>query len=587
MKSSRVDTPAHPTTGCAPVPAARPSWFAFGLAGLFAAALLLVLPRTVWAQGAVEASGSMRVAAIEVRLVGIDASTEAARKLEADVRRAFGIFPGRRYGGVEVDLALARLRGSGLVAGADAQFQYGADDGVRIVLLVDAQPRVAPPPRWSDALVLLDEERRLLKIRLGLKGAAAVSRDQWFGNGATLTQYNPRGVYQGDEGPNGVLDLAPSVGLAGALPLADGPRAPYLYASVLYLGAGSVGQDNNRSDTRFTGQWEEAFVGVATSGVTEAGSPWSANLSYGTQPYCIGNGMLLCQIASSGGDRAADFAWPRWSGERFLKAQFRLDHTLFEAFRFTPNDFPSTNTTLAGVNVDHDNRRGLSLGVTALKALDGELKYFFPDGRSQTRDGLRVWHLRGAWWPASGGLIGKAEFAQQTHDAFDMRAHGLAVEGGWLFAGTRGAPSLTYRYSRTTGDDPTTPRYERWDLLYSGGDINTWVQGQLMKNVHYNSNVAVQRVLGRFAPDPQWRLTGALSTYRADQLNNIGGVISTLADRSLGSELLFAAEYFASRNVYWRFTAASLWPGSGVRGTLPDPVAKPWLVAIAQFNVSY
>ena len=33
-----------------------------------------------------------------------------------------------------------------------------------------------------------------------------------------VTQFNPRGRFTGDRGPNVILDLAPSIGLAGALP---------------------------------------------------------------------------------------------------------------------------------------------------------------------------------------------------------------------------------------------------------------------------------------------------------------------------------------------------------------------------------
>jgi hypothetical protein len=78
-----------------------------------------------------------------------------------------------------------------------------------------------------------------------------------------------------------------------------------------------------------------------------------------------------------------------------------------------------------------------------------------------------------------------------------------------------------------------------------------------------------------------------VSTFRADTLNNIGGVISTLAGHDLGDELLLVAENFASSQVYWRFTVASLWPGPGVTGTLPEKVAKPWLVGIIQFNLAF
>ncbi len=536
-----------------------------------------------------DASGRFRIGSVDVRMAPDLADTEAGRKLEADVRRAIGAFPGRQVEAIEIDRALSALRASGRVERAEARLNF-ADDG-SVVLVVDVVPSAlrAAEPTWSDALKLVDDGRRLLKVRVGLKGATAVSANQWLGNGATLTQFNPRGRYGSDDGPNAVLDLVPSLGLAGALPLMPGPRSPYLYGSVLYLGTLTVGQDNNRSDTRHTGQWEEAFAGIVDSGVTASGLAWRANLSWGRQPYCIGNGMLVCQIASSGGDRGADFAWPRWTGSEFLKAQFRLNQTLFEGFRFEPNDFPSTNTRLAGVNVDHDDGQRFSAGFTWLEAQKGELKYFRPDGSSFQREGLRVWHLRGGVRAPAGtdAPFAKAEYALQTHRDADMRAVGWSAEAGWQFGSLPWRPSLSLRSSATTGDDPTTPRYERWDLLYSGNDIDTWVQGQLMKNIHYNSNVKVQRVLARAVPDPLWRLTGAVSSYRADTLNNFGGVISTLAGPDLGRELLLVAEHFASRQVYWRFTAAALWPGTGVTGTLPAPASKPWLVGIVQFNLAY
>lgn len=456
--------------------------------------------------------------------------------------------------------------------------------------LAAGEPAATPPsPSLSDRLTLHRSDQHFLKTRVGLKGALALSSEQWFGNGATLTEFNPRGTYDGGRGPNGVLDLAPSLGSAAATAIGAGQEPAWLYASALYLGGSSVGQDNNRNDARWASGWEEAYVGIVDGGVTERGSLWRANLSYGRQPYCIGNGMLICQIAASGGDRAADFAWPRWSAHRFLKAQFRINDTLIEGFRFDPNDAPSTNTTLAGVNIEQTFGANAQLGATWMEALEGELRYFRPDGSFFLRDGLRVWQLRGQWQPAPGGAGAyvKGEYARQSHTEEDMRAIGWSAEIGYRFAAHPWQPSLSYRRSETSGDDPDTPRYERWDLLYSGGDIDSWVQGQLMKNIHYNSNVEVDRLLARASPAPKWRLTAAASRFRADTLNNFGGVISTLADRELGHELLFVGEHFLSRQIYLRFTAAALWPGAGVRDTLPDPIRKPWLVAIAQFNMAF
>ena len=64
-----------------------------------------------------------------------------------------------------------------------------------------------------------------------------------------------------------------------------------------------------------------------------------------------------------------------WSGDNFLKAQLHVNQILFEAFRFEPNDFPTTETRLAGVNVDRHHANGLTLGLTWLTAERGELGY--------------------------------------------------------------------------------------------------------------------------------------------------------------------------------------------------------------------
>lgn len=108
-----------------------------------------------------------------------------------------------------------------------------------------------------------------------------------------------------------------------------------------------------------------------------------------------------------------------------------------------------------------------------------------------------------------------------------------------------------------------------------------------MKNIQYNSNVRMQRVLGRLSFSPRWRFTVSFSDFTANQTNNVGGVIAVLAGKDLGRELLTVSEYTLSRHLYVRVTQGALWPGRGVRGTLPAPVASPWLVGVATLNLQY
>ena len=125
-----------------------------------------------------------------------------------------------------------------------------------------------------------------------------------------------------------------------------------------------------RPDAKFAGGWEEAYAGIVGGGATAAGTSWQYNVSYGLQSYCIAGGMLLCQIASSSGERAGDFTWPRWSGRNFLKAQFRLNNTTVDGFHFEPNDYPNSHTRIAGVNLQHDRGYGTAFGFTWLTVLE-------------------------------------------------------------------------------------------------------------------------------------------------------------------------------------------------------------------------
>ena len=70
--------------------------------------------------------------------------------------------------------------------------------------------------------------------------------------------------------------------------------------------------------------------------------------------------MLLCQIASSSGERGGRLHVAAVVGQDFLKAQFRLNNDTADGFHFEPNDFPSTSTRIAGVNLQHDRGYGLS-----------------------------------------------------------------------------------------------------------------------------------------------------------------------------------------------------------------------------------
>ena len=549
---------------------------------------LAALPAVAGAQVPSDPLRGARIAQIDIILQPAPADPQAARNLEGAVRKAIRVYPGDQYDTERVDFGASRARAVSGVVSIAVKVEFADVAGLRLVVLVTTG--TGPRPRtFADRLRLVDDGEKLLKLQVGLKGALPVSGNQWFGNGPALTQYSPYGQFTAGNGPNTAYDGAVKLGVAGIAPVVRGETPVYAYAHVSFLVPAIAGQANGTASPKFAHGFEDAYVGVVGGGHTAAGTSWQYNVSYGAQPNCIGGAMFLCQIASSSGERAGDFTWPRWSGHDFVKAQFRVNNDTLDGFYFKPNDFPTTATRLAGVNYNHDRGYGLSYGGTFLAVVASNAKYYLPDGSTLSRDGLRAWQLRGAYAPSRrrNGPVGKVEYGHQGNANFDMSAHAVAAEGGWWFGTTTWSPTLTYRFTSTTGDDPATTRFERWDLLYSGGDIDTWVQGQVMKNIHYNSNVQMHRVMLRAQVKPTWRLTGEFANFRANTLNNLGGVVNTFATHDVGRELLLVSEHNISRNIYVRLTQGTLWPGSGVRGVLGAPVSSPWLVGIVTLSVDY
>jgi hypothetical protein len=151
----------------------------------------------------------------------------------------------------------------------------------------------------------------------------------------------------------------------------------------------------------------------------------------------------------------------------------------------------------------------------------------------------------------------------------------MAAELGYTFVEKKLSPSFSYRFSHLTGDDPETERYERWDLLYSGNDVNTWVQGLLMKNILYNTNLQAHRIQGQMLSNG-WRFTGQYFFFRSDQLNNLPLAINTFASRNLAQQITVMAEKSFLKRFYTRIVFNALWALDGINDSLPNDNAGTW-----------
>lgn len=112
------------------------------------------------------------------------------------------------------------------------------------------------------------------------------------------------------------------------------------------------------------------------------------------------------------------------------------------------------------------------------------------------------------------------------------------------------------------------------------------MQGINHYKMFQDTNLTAHRLQLRLRPDPRWELVPQLWLFEANQINNLGGTLSTLADGPLGYEANLTAKFFASRNVYFQMSAAATFPGSGVSDAVNEPLA-PWYSASALLRIAY
>jgi hypothetical protein len=543
----------------------------------------------------------MNATEVLIQWDSITPTVEIQKILTPKILKAVNIFPNSNITSFDLDVAQSKVMAIPEVSKVKWNIELLSGNDIRLVLLVRladklkegiSQSGIISSGKRKDFPSLYMDEKSYLKINFGGNFNPTRISNTWFGNGKTFTEFNPYG--KNPPGPAPALDFESYlvVGLSGITRVSNGKIPLYIYGTVNALGVSTLGDElyNAGSNTSIL-QIEEAYAGIVGAKTTKNGHLMRFLVSFGKQPYRIGNGMLICQIAGNGGVWGGMNAWPRFAGKYVGLAKFAYDKYRFEGFYIQPNEyeFNNSNTKLAGVNAEFNQSYGFSGGFTYLNVLDSKFPYFYPDYSQTSRDGLNAMNLRMQWIPkpTESFLYAKAEGGYQFNGKIPMKAYGMAFEGGWQFGDVRMRPTLSYRYSLLTGDDPKTKTFEKWDILYSGDDVTTWVQGKLMKNILFNSNLEVSRFQLQMFPKG-WRITGQYSYFLANQLNTVPSPpIGTFSDKRIGQEAVVMVERFVSRNIYIRLMGTSLWAGKGIADVLPNPVTKPWTELIAMVKFSF
>lgn len=527
------------------------------------------------------------IEAVRVSIANPSADKPLNARIEDQVRRAISVFPSKRFTPETFDFALARAKRDARIGEIGYTVEFGPTGGVIVDVSVTlkepgalAQPRgMLSTGEAKDFPILYDSNGTFLKLKLESTAMYYGNANAWYGRPDLMLAGNPlvvgkpagKGYDQWGEGfVHG--------GLYGITPVTD---SLYVYGGISAIASGSVGQELFTDKTHGYLGVEDAYAGFVTGTTTTEGNRLVFNASAGRQRFQLGDGFLIANTSSNGGDRAALQSNPRWAADMLALAQVSYNGNKLEAFYLDPDELPvvDSHTVIQGVNFETPLTPSLAIGLSFLRVPTSTFGYFTPT-QTFSREGLQVYDGRFRWQPNEVGQSGPfvaGEVALQRNENFNMRAYGFYGEVGYSFAELPWTPTFSYRYAQFSGDDPNTSRFERWDPLFAGGNGEQWVQGINHFKIWQDSNVIAHRFQMRLRPTPKFELVPQVWLFRADSTTNLGGnpALSFLGSDNLGYEINLTGKYFVSRQVYVQGHVAATFPGEAVKTALGHD-HNPW-----------
>ncbi|MCA3596980.1 MAG: alginate export family protein [Methylobacterium sp.] len=537
-----------------------------------------------------------RLESVVVKLENPSPDEALNRRLIDRIRVGLGIFPGDMFSRTTAEFNLARARRGAPITRTNIVAMPGPTGGISVTILATIGPSEVEgrgaliSGKASDLPVFYDRNGTFLRMRLEGISMYYGNNHAWYGNPGPLLAGNP--LVRGKSAGRGYSHWAEGfvhAGLYGITPLGDNIS---VYGGLSGIYSGSVGQELFTDKTRSYFGVEDAFIGIVGGTTSSDGNRFVFNASAGRQRFGVGDGFLIANTASNGGNRGALQSNPRWAADGLALLQARYNNTKMEAFYIDPDELPEVDsrTKLIGVNLETRLPGGFDIGAMYLYVPQSKFDYYTASDVF-SRQGLQVYNARMRWQPnpAGAGLFLAGEAGLQRNDRFDMRAYAWTAELGYSFAATLPwSPTISYRYASFSGDDPSTKRFERWDPLLSGDNGERWVQGINHFKIFQNSNLSTHRIQMRLRPFQSIELVPQFWLFTADRTTNLGGnpAFSFVQGRYLGAETNLTVKWFISPKLMLQGHVAATFPSTTVRKTIgasPDP----WISTMVFLRASF
>lgn len=536
-----------------------------------------VAQETSTSPGVLLVPGQAEGAAIEAVTVelGRSSGNEADdRSVLAVAQRIAASIEGGRFEQAQIAEMLDRLKREASLSGARTDLLPGSSpSAVRIRVVVDAAqaglkdvfPEGVLTGRLGDFPVLYKDDRTLLTAIVS--GGLGVYSDtnSWFGQPQLFNEFSPiAGNLPGRSTSWTEGSLEVGAGFAARL----GDKPLYAFGALTGTKTWSLGQDIFRDDDRNFDAVEKAFAGILYA---DPVSRTKAKFSVGRQTFTLNDGFLVNMVkgSSNAGARGASYLGPRLTSDFSVLAGASFGPWSLAGFYIDPNELESleSDSTFLGFNAKYDFSDDLAIDLSYITILNSKSRFANPFGFDLAREGLNTiaGHIK---WTDVGleGLWIEGEAAHQSNPDYDMSAWGAYGTVGFIGRDLPWTPSLSYRYAYFSGDDPNSPRYERFDPLLSTG-LGIWLQGVSFGKLTSNSNLATHRIQVNVAPTKRLNVTFDYYKLEAVELNNLGSnpALAKLTSHDLGQEISLSARWAINDKLYLQGVASHALPGKALR----------------------
>ncbi len=496
-------------------------------------------------------------------------------------RRASSDAPAGRADGIQV--IDGKIRRSG-----PPRLPQGGPSGLRTEQLAAATKNKPPVTDIYD--------KDGLHVRWYLQGGIDVDTESnLFWNLAAV--YSPQSKFNSDETwVEGYV--TPGIGFDKTLSGGD-----VFYGKISGVASRTWGTDAFDSRNQGAITLEEGYLGFRTEG---KGTKF--DLSLGPRELVLGSGMLIANGGVNGFERGALKFGPRKAWKQAAIGRIINGRQTITGYFIEPRELKSNNghNQLAGVDFRYDASNEDFLGFTYINALKSQSPYIraapggigapiiIPDGRDKTNvinlyfKGSRD---EGTWrnWFITGDL------AYEWNNRINMSAWAARGQIGYTFADTPWKPTLIYTTKFFSGDNPNTPKLERFDPLYYEGSPGIWATGAESSMVFINTNLKALEFSAAVQPSQKITVTLRYAYISADKLESplqFGqatrlvstpsgfNLIDGVTKHHLSDDLFLEYNQILTENLFLTIGLAASFPGAGIKAEIPGK-APTWTGAFA------